>query len=96
MIPGLNKLGNLSGAALPEKEVVKVEAIINSMTKRERLNPEIINGNRKKRISSGSGTQVQDVNRLLKQFLQMKKMMKSMMAAGGKGRFMRNPMAFMR
>ncbi len=96
MIPGLNKLGNLSGAALPEKEVVKVEAIINSMTKRERLNPEIINGNRKKRISSGSGTQVQDVNRLLKQFLQMKKMMKSMMAAGGKGRFMHNPMAFMR
>ncbi|MBI5182362.1 MAG: signal recognition particle protein [Nitrospirae bacterium] len=96
MIPGLNKLGNLSGSALPEKEVVKIEAIINSMTKKERQSSDIINGSRRKRIASGSGTQVQDVNRLLKQFLQMKKMMKSMMAAGGKGRFMRNPMAFMR
>lgn len=96
MIPGLNKLGGIPDAAMPEKEITKIEAIINSMTKKERQTSDIINGSRRKRIASGSGTQVQDVNRLLKQFLQMKKMMKSMMAAGGKGRFMRNPMAFIK
>jgi signal recognition particle subunit SRP54 len=96
MIPGLNKLGGLSGAALPEKEITKVEAMINSMTKKERLNPDIINGSRRKRIAGGSGTQVQDVNRLLKQFLQMKKMMKSMMSGGKRARFMPNAFPFMR
>ncbi len=96
MIPGLNKLGGLSGAALPEKEITKVEAMINSMTKNERLNPDIINGSRRKRIANGSGTLVQDVNRLLKQFLQMKKMMKTMMSAGKRARFMPNAFPFMR
>lgn len=96
MIPGLNKLGGLSGAALPEKEITKVEAMINSMTKKERLNPDIINGSRRKRIAGGSGTQVQDVNRLLKQFLQMKKMMKTMMSGGKRARFMPNAFPFMR
>ena len=96
MIPGLNRLGGLSGAALPEKEITKVEAMINSMTKKERLNPDIINGSRRKRIANGSGTLVQDVNRLLKQFLQMKKMMKTMMAGGKRARFMPNAFPFMR
>ncbi len=96
MIPGLNRIGGLSGAALPEKEITKVEAMINSMTKKERINPDIINGSRRKRIANGSGTQVQDVNRLLKQFLQMKKMMKSMMSGGKRARFMPNAFPFMR
>ena len=80
MIPGLNKaagkgLGNLS---LDEKQLARVEAIINSMTREERQKPEIINSSRRKRIASGSGTTVQDVNRILKQFEQMKKLMKQM------------------
>ncbi|CAB1275159.1 signal recognition particle protein [Candidatus Nitrosacidococcus tergens] len=66
-----------------DKEFVRLEAIINSMTFQERRQPEIIKGSRKKRISTGSGTQVQDVNRLLKQFTQMQKMMKKM-SKGGK------------
>ncbi|CAH9017752.1 signal recognition particle protein [Candidatus Nitrosacidococcus sp. I8] len=66
-----------------DKEFIRLEAIINSMTFQERRQPEIIKGSRKKRISAGSGTQVQDVNRLLKQFTQMQKMMKKM-SKGGK------------
>jgi signal recognition particle subunit SRP54 len=57
-----------------EKELFKVEAVINSMTKEERRNHKIINGSRRRRIAQGSGTTVQDVNRLLKNFAQMKKM----------------------
>ncbi|GAL08716.1 signal recognition particle subunit Ffh SRP54 [Photobacterium aphoticum] len=66
-----------------------MEAIINSMTPAERERPEIIKGSRKKRIAMGSGTQVQDVNRLLKQFTQMQKMMKKMQKGGMKN-MMRN------
>ena len=78
MVPGMNKMGGkgLKNLSLDEKELVKVEAIIRSMTEEERLKPEIINSSRKKRIASGSGTTVQDVNKLLKQFEQMKKMFK--------------------
>ncbi|WP_418766028.1 signal recognition particle protein [Mailhella sp.] len=80
MIPGLGglagKLGDMSGH---EKELNKTEAILNSMTNQERRNPDIINGSRRARIAKGSGTQVQDVNTLLRQFEQMKKMMQSMM-----------------
>ncbi len=65
----------------------KVEAIIQSMTKQERRNPKIINGSRRIRIAKGSGTQVQDVNRLLKQFEDMQKMMKSV-AQGKKSKFL--------
>ena len=63
---------------MSEKELVKVDAIISSMTSKERTNHTIINGSRRARIAKGSGTQVQDVNRLLKQFAEMQKMMKSM------------------
>jgi len=81
MIPGMNKM------KLPEdgsggKELGRTEAIINSMTPKERRDYQIINGHRRARIAKGSGTQVQDVNRLLKQFAEMRKMMKAMQ--GGK------------
>jgi len=69
-----------------DKEVRRQIAIINSMTHRERRRPEIIDGSRRRRIATGSGTQVQDVNRLLKQFTEMQRMMKSM--KGGKFRRM--------
>jgi len=69
---------------LDEKEMTRTRAIISSMTHRERLHPEIIDGSRRLRIARGSGTSVSDVNRLLKQFKQMRKMMKTM-ARGGPG-----------
>lgn len=77
MIPGLNRVGkSLKNVSLDEKQLVKVEAIINSMTREERQKPEIISSSRRRRIASGSGTTVQDVNRVLKQFEQMRKLMK--------------------
>lgn len=78
MLPGVGDLGDLAPA---EKEMKKVEAIIQSMTKEERKKPEILKASRKKRIAKGSGTDVSDVNKLLKQFEQMKQMMK--MFSGG-------------
>jgi len=77
MIPGMSKM-KLPDAQVNEKELGRVEAIISSMTPRERADYTVINGNRRLRIAKGSGTQVQDVNRLLKQFAEMRKMMKSM------------------
>jgi signal recognition particle subunit SRP54 len=74
MIPGMNKLP--ANASVDEKSLVRVEAIIQSMTAEERIRPSIINGNRRRRIAIGSGTTVQDVNRLLKQFEEMQRMMK--------------------
>lgn len=82
MLPGANKL---SGMQLDEKQMARTEAIIKSMTPDERRRPMIIGGSRKKRIARGSGTKVQDVNRLLTQFDQMKKMMKTMTKRGRKG-----------
>ena len=79
MIPGMGQIQDLAPA---EKEMKKIEAIIQSMTKLERRKPEILKATRKQRIALGSGTQVSDVNRLLKQFEQMKEMMK--MFSGGK------------
>ena len=67
-----------------------MEAIINSMTPKERQFPDLIKGSRKKRIAAGSGTQVQDVNQLLKQFMQMQKMMKQMSGKGGLMKMMRS------
>jgi signal recognition particle subunit SRP54 len=61
------------------------EAIINSMTRKERRNPDILNASRRRRIAAGSGNQVQDVNRLIKQFREMQKMMKMVQKTGGKG-----------
>lgn len=78
MIPGLGK--QVKNLSIDEKGFVKVEAIINSMTRQERENYAIINGSRKKRIASGSGTTVPDVNRCLKQYLQMKKMLRKFKA----------------
>ncbi len=78
MLPGVGDIGDLAPA---EKEMKKVEAIIQSMTKQERKKPEILKASRKKRIAKGSGTDVSDVNKLLKQFEQMKQMMK--MFSGG-------------
>ncbi|MBW1729255.1 MAG: signal recognition particle protein [Deltaproteobacteria bacterium] len=75
MLPGMGQLKKLKQLKPDEKELVKVEAIINSMTREERRNYKIINGSRRKRIARGSGTSVQDVNRLIKNFAQMKKMM---------------------
>ena len=81
MLPGGNKLGNIQ---LDEKQMARTEAIIKSMTPDERRRPNIIGGSRKKRIASGSGTKVQDVNRLLTQFEQMTKMMKGMSSKHGR------------
>lgn len=83
MLPGGNKL---AGANIDEKKLKRTEAIITSMTNAEREDPAIINGSRRKRIAAGSGTSVQEVNRLLNQFEQMKKMMKMMTGKGGKRR----------
>ena len=77
MIPGMG--GNvMKGLKIDDKAMVRVEAMINSMTKEERLKPHIIDGSRRKRIAKGSGTSVQDVNKLLKQFFMMQKMIKNL------------------
>ncbi|MDK2921076.1 MAG: signal recognition particle subunit [Desulfonauticus sp.] len=91
LIPGMGKLRDqLKNVKIPEKEMVKIEAIINSMTQEERRNPKIINASRKERIAKGSGTTVQDVNALLKNFEQMRKMMQQMMGQMGGGRRLGN------
>ena len=77
MVPGVNASA-LKGVNMDEKQMARTEAIILSMTRKERDKPEIIDGSRRRRIAQGSGTKVEDVNRLLKQFDQMKKMMKQM------------------
>lgn len=92
-----NLLDKLPGINLPagaadqvnDRELARLEAIINSMTPQERQRPEIIKSSRKRRIAAGSGTQVQEVNRLLKQFTQMQKMMKQMSRKGGLAKLMR-------
>ncbi len=73
MIPGVSS--QMKNARIDDSAFVKVEAVINSMTKQERRNPKVLNGNRRKRIARGSGTSIQDVNKLIKQFNEMKKMM---------------------
>jgi len=88
-MPGMANIPAAAKNQVNDKELGKLEAIINSMTKKERKRPEIIKGSRKKRIAAGSGTQIQDVNRLLKQFAQMQKMMKKMSAKGGLAKMMR-------
>lgn len=82
-LPGVAGLPENVKGQLDDKLTVRMEAIINSMTPAERRNPDIIKGSRKKRIASGSGTEIQDVNRMLKQFDQMQKMMKKMAGKGG-------------
>jgi signal recognition particle subunit SRP54 len=82
MIPGLNKLAKQVDPEKQEREFKRLEAIILSMTREERRNYEIINGSRRRRIALGSGTNVEDVNRLIKQFVEMRKVMKQMMKMG--------------
>lgn len=85
MMPGVDSKA-LKDIDIDEKQMGRTEAIIQSMTRKERLDPSIINGSRRKRISAGSGTTIQEVNALLKQFEQMKKMMKMMSDMGKKGK----------
>jgi signal recognition particle subunit SRP54 len=82
MIPGLGSIKELAQNRPDDKQLARVEAIISSMTPQERKNDSIINGSRRKRIASGSGTKVEDVNRLLTQFAEMRKVMK-MINQGG-------------
>jgi len=94
MIPGGKKLASQVDAEKAEKELKRVEAIINSMTLQERRNPAILNGSRRRRIAQGSGTTVTDINRLMKQFLEMKKMMQRVSKLGVKSLFGRMPNPF--
>jgi signal recognition particle subunit SRP54 len=85
MIPGMGKLKQMKNLEVDDKEVIRIEAIINSMTPTERRQYNIINGSRRKRIAKGSGTRVQDVNRLLKNYAQVMKMMKKFNKGGLRG-----------
>lgn len=85
MIPGLGKAKHLKNLQVDEGELVRIEAIINSMTPQERRHHNLINGSRRKRIAKGSGTHVQDVNRLLKNYTQVVKMMKKFSKGGMRG-----------
>tara|TARA_R110002126_G_scaffold43475_29_gene124655 strand:- start:4209 stop:5576 length:1368 start_codon:yes stop_codon:yes gene_type:complete len=88
-LPGMKNLPAGAAGQLDEKQFVRMEAIINSMTPKERNYPDLLKGSRKKRIAAGSGCQVQDINKLLKQFMQMQKMMKQMSGKGGMMKMMR-------
>ncbi|WP_123040015.1 signal recognition particle protein [Cohnella candidum] len=88
MMPGMGKLKNMPNFKVDEKQIARTEAIVKSMTRQEKQKPDVINFSRRKRIAAGSGTTVADVNRLLRQFEDMKKMMKQfsgLMGPGGKG-----------
>jgi signal recognition particle subunit SRP54 len=86
MIPGMGNIKQLAENKPDESQLNRVEAIIGSMTPGERRNHQIITGSRRKRIAKGSGTSVEEVNRLLKQFIEMRKMLKALGVAGGGGR----------
>ncbi|MEJ5351236.1 MAG: signal recognition particle protein [Melioribacteraceae bacterium] len=86
MIPGIGSA--LKNADIDDKQLIKVESIIQSMTKEERRNPKILNGSRRKRIARGSGNSIQDVNRLIKQFNQMQQMIKMLNSKSGKAGIM--------
>ena len=88
-LPGMGSLPANVNTQVGDEQFIKLESIINSMTPHERRMPAVINGSRKRRIAAGSGTQIQDVNRLLKQFKQMQKMMKKLSGKGGMKKMMR-------
>jgi signal recognition particle subunit SRP54 len=94
LIPGGKKFASQVDAEKAEQEMKRVEAIINSMTLEERRNPAILNGGRRRRIAQGSGTTVTDVNRLMKQFMEMKKMMQRVSKLGMRSVFSRMPNPF--
>lgn len=89
MMPGMNRVKGLKNMQVDEKQLARVEAIVRSMTREEKQRPQMINASRRRRIAQGSGTKVQDVNRLIKQFNDMRKLMKKMTNSpkgGKKGR----------
>ncbi|MEO5574270.1 MAG: hypothetical protein ABIR48_07300, partial [Gammaproteobacteria bacterium] len=88
-LPGMGEIPQAVKDQVNDKETARLEAIINSMTPHERRFPDVLKGSRKRRIAAGSGTQVQDINRLLKQFMQMQKMMKQISKGGGIAKMMR-------
>ncbi|PSR34621.1 MAG: signal recognition particle protein [Sulfobacillus benefaciens] len=90
MLPGMGQLNKLK-SQVDDSSLVHVEAILNSMTAKERLRPDIIDGSRRRRIAKGSGTSVQEVNRLLKQFQEMRKMMHQFKGPGGKRKLSKMP-----
>ena len=96
MIPGLSQAKELKNLQVDEKQLSRVEAIIRSMTPQEKQHPEILNASRRRRIARGSGTSIQEVNRLIKQFENMKKMMKqlSTQGKGGKKKWRRGGFPF--
>jgi signal recognition particle subunit SRP54 len=94
MIPGGKKLATQVDSEKAEQELKRVEAIINSMTIQERRNPAILNGSRRRRIAQGSGTTVTDINRLMKQFMEMKKMMQWVSIGGMRSLLSRMPNPF--
>jgi signal recognition particle subunit SRP54 len=94
MIPGGKKLASQVDAERAEQELKRVEAIINSMTLQERRSPAVLNGSRRRRIAQGSGTTVTDINRLMKQFLEMKKMMQRVSKGGMRSLLGRMPTPF--
>ena len=87
MIPGMDR--QIRDVDIDDRQMLRVEAIIKSMTKKERAKPDILNASRRKRIAAGAGVKVEDVNRLVKQYEQMKKMFKQMNSKGGKNKMMR-------
>ncbi len=89
-LPGVGAMAPQMQGQVDNRIFVQMEAIINSMTPAERANPDIMNGSRKKRIAAGSGTQIQDINRLIKQHKQMSKMMKKVTQKGGMSKMMRS------
>jgi signal recognition particle subunit SRP54 len=88
-LPGMGQIGQMAQNPEVTKQFKRMEALIDSMTPAERRNPDVLNGSRKKRITAGSGTQIQDLNRLLKQHKQMSKMMKKVGKKGGMDKMMR-------
>jgi signal recognition particle subunit SRP54 len=88
-LPGMGNISQMAQAQVDTKQFTRMEAIISSMTPAERRDPELLNGSRKRRITLGSGTDIQDLNRLLKQHKQMQKMMKKMSQKGGLANMMR-------
>ncbi len=91
MIPGLGNMSQLKDAKIDDKEFARVEAILRSMTIEERCDPSILNASRRRRIADGSGTNVHDVNELMHQFKDMKKMIRAMAGAEESGKHKRLP-----
>ena len=86
MIPGMGDMAKEAEKAVERGDLRRTEAIIRAMTPRERRNPDVLNASRRRRIATGSGTNLPDVNKLVKQFAEMQKLMKQLSGRGGGGR----------